>query len=370
MAKKWYETLYTYLWIFNIGRGFSAFIRLPQNIGFICDMGSSDNFSPRKFIEDNIITKLNKFTDSYGKQRKIAQLIISHPHADHITEISSSNKDQQENRFIDAALITCPHAKEYPAELAKEYKDEKTDFTRITNQKDQKWLVDKYQNMIKDRNLPLQTISSKDVSVPNVDYGIYYVRPPSCNILYKNDDQKYSNSISFVYYLRHGNQNILIPGDITPEAFEKVLCCDSDVERRYTNFNSNIDSEDSKKNTGTQSKLGHILTKYGLSILVCPHHGLESGYCTKLYNYIAGGKPYLNIISERRHIGNSEGKIHQNYQSSNGAKGIDVDVKGKIEKRYSATTREGHILIVFKGTDIVPHVYLRDKPEDLLNIVP
>jgi len=370
MSKKFYETLYTYIWIFNIGRGFASLIRLPQNIGFMYDMGASDDFSPRRFIEDNIVPKLSKFTDSYGHKRKIAQLIISHPHADHITEISSSNRNRYENRFIDSGLITCPHEKEYPSDLAKEYEDEKTDFSRITNQNDQKWLIDKYKSMIEKRKLPLQTISAKDVSVPNVEYGIYYVRPPACNTLYENDDQKYSNSISIVYYLRHGNQNVLIPGDITPEAFEKILNCDIDVERRYTNFNSNIDSEDSIKNTGTQSKLGNILTKYGLSILVCPHHGLESGYCTKLYDYIGGGKPYLNIISEKRHTGKSEGKIHPNYQSSNGAKGLEVDIKGKKEKRYSVTTREGQILVVFKGTDIVPHVYMRDKPEDLLNITP
>lgn len=333
-------------------------------------MGSSNDFSPRRFIENNIVPKLNNFTDAYGHKREIAQLIISHPHADHITEISSSKGDRTENRFIDAGLITCPHDKEYPTDLSKEYKDEKTDFLRITNQKDQKWLIDKYKAMIVGRKIPLQTISAKDVSVPNLEYGIYYVIPPACNTLYENDDQKYSNSISIVFYLRHGNQTLLIPGDITPEAFEKVLNCDSDVERRYTNFNSNIDSEDSIKNTGTQSKLGHILTRYGLSILVCPHHGLESGYCTKLYNYIGGGKPYLNIISERIHTSKSEGKIHSNYQSSNGAKGLEVDINGKRDKRYSVTTRGGHILVVFKGTDIVPHVYMRDKPEDLLNIVP
>lgn len=69
MAKQWYETIYTYIWIFNIGRGFAAFVRMPQNIGFICDMGASDDFSPRKFIEGYIIPKLNKFTDTNGRKK-------------------------------------------------------------------------------------------------------------------------------------------------------------------------------------------------------------------------------------------------------------------------------------------------------------
>jgi len=367
--KKWYETQYTYIWIFNVGRGFASFIRLPQNIGFLYDMGASDDFSPRKFIEDNIIPHIDNFTGADGK-KEIAQLIISHPHGDHISEIASSNENNDElDSFIDAALITCPHDKEYEGDLASEYKDEKTDFTRINNLDSQAELIEKYKNMIKKRCLPLQTISSKDVSIPNVEYGIFYVRPPVCNNLYK-DDQKYSNSISLVFYFRHGNQNILIPGDIVPDAFEKILDCDDDVERRYTNFNSCNDSEDSKKNTGTQSKLGNLLTKHGLSILVAPHHGLESGYCEKLYNCIEGGKPYLNIISEKRHTGKNEGSVHSNYQSQDGAKGLNVDVKGSQEQRYSVTTREGHILIVFKGTDTKPHVYLRKTPKELLDIVP
>jgi len=365
-SKKWHETLYTYIWIFKIGRGLAIFIRLPQNIGFLYDMGASDDFSPCKFIADNIIPNLAKFKDTNNIEKEIAQLIISHPHGDHISEVPNNDK---ECPFFNADLITCPHDKEYKEELADEYRDEKTDFSRINNPDSQADLMEKYKALIEKRCLPLQTISSKNVSIPNVEYGIFYVRPPVCNELYK-DDQKYSNSISLIFYFRHGNQNILIPGDITPDTFEKVLDCDDDVERRYTNFNSHNDSEDSKKNTGTQSKLGDLLTKYGLSILVAPHHGLESGYCEKLYNYIEGGKPDLNVISEKRHTKKNDGSIHPNYQSQNGAKGLTVDIKGTQEKRHSVTTREGHILIVFKGTDAKPHVYLRETPEELLEIVP
>jgi len=369
--KKWHETLYTYVWVFKVGRGFAACIRLPQNIGFLYDMGASDDFSPRKFVEDNIFPKLTKFKDANQVKRQVAQLIFSHPHGDHITEIAGSNKStSDQDSFIDAALVTCPHDKEYSEELTGKYKDEKTDFSRINNPDSQADLIKKYKAMIKGRCLPLQTISSKDASIPNVEYGIFYVRPPVCDDFYQKDDQKYSNSISLVFYYRHGNQNILIPGDITPDIFEKVLDCDGDVERRYTNFNSSEESEDSKKNTGTQSKLGNLLNKHGLSILIPSHHGLESGHCKKLYDYIAGGKPDLNVISEKRHTGKNDGSIHPDYQSQNGAKGLEVDIKGKKEKRYSVTTREGHMLIVSKGTDMKPHVYLRDDPNDLLNIVP
>ena len=91
----WERTLYTYIWVFNVGRGLAIFVRLPQNIGFIYDLGSDEKFSPRKFIETNIIPKINKFTDVNGCKRRIAQLIISHPHSDHISEISTTEANQQ-----------------------------------------------------------------------------------------------------------------------------------------------------------------------------------------------------------------------------------------------------------------------------------
>jgi beta-lactamase superfamily II metal-dependent hydrolase len=353
----WEKTFYTYIWIFNIGRGLAIYMRLPQNIGFIYDMGCSEQFSPRKFVEKNILPKLKKYNEY-----DFAQLMLSHPHVDHISEISGEN----DSKFIKTNFVTCPHDKESPAG----YDDEKIDFTKINNPDNKNWIIKKYQEMIKGRNLPLQTISAKDVSIPNVEYGIYYVRPPVCERLYKKDNQKYSNSISLVFYYRHGNQNILIPGDITPDAFEKILECDEDVERRFTNFNSNNDTEDSKKNTRSQAKLKDILNKQGLTILIPSHHGLKSGYCSKLYNYIQGGKPRLNVISEKRHVGENDGSIHSDYQNSQGVKGVEVDIEGKKETRYSVSTRQGHVLLVFKGTDNKPHVYLRNNPEDLLSIVP
>ena len=66
----WTKSNKTFVFIFNVERGLSIFIRLPNNHGIIYDIGSSENFSPTSFIEDNLISHIEC----------IDQLIVSHPH--------------------------------------------------------------------------------------------------------------------------------------------------------------------------------------------------------------------------------------------------------------------------------------------------
>lgn len=356
--KKWYETLYTYFWVFNVGRGLAICARFPQNYGFIYDEGSSDDFSPRKFMEENIVGYFDKYD---GKQ--FAQVILSHPHADHIAEIANES-----GKYYETGLWTCPHDKDHSSS---EYKDEKVNFKRINNPDDKKSLIDSYRNAYAKRTLPLQTIRKDDATVPNVEYGIFYARPPECEELYPSDDQKYSNSISMVFYMRHGNQNILIPGDITPEAFEKVLEGDISVERRYSYFDSSKGTKTDHLKTGTQPILKNLLEANGLSVYVAPHHGLESCYCDKIYDYLKGGKPDINVISDKRITGENDGKIKDKYQKAEGANGLTVNIEGEEKFRYSVSTKNNHhILIVFKGTGSKPSIYLRKDPKELLDIVP
>ncbi|MCK4393726.1 MBL fold metallo-hydrolase [Candidatus Bipolaricaulota bacterium] len=363
--KKWYDTLYTYIWVFNVGRGLAIFIRLPQNYGIVYDMGASDDFSPRDFIATHILPNLTQYKDEKGEKRAVAQIILSHPHADHIYEIAGNDSCH------DAALWTCPHDKEYPPGPRKEYEDERVDFERVTNPDGSEDLIEEYRQAYEDRSLPLQTIKRGEARVPNVEYGIYYVRPPECDKMHPDSDQDYTNSTSLVLYLRHGKQNILLPGDITPASLERVLACDKGVERRYTFFTEGLGCEDDHCKTGDQPVLGETLQNCGLSILIAPHHGLESGYCEELQNHVSGGKPDLNVISEKRHIVEGEGTVDPRYSGEEGSSGLTVDIEGTEKFRRSISTRDGHhILIVFKGTDGYPHVYLRKDAEDLVNIVP
>lgn len=358
---KWYETAFTYAWIFNTGRGLSVCIRLATGVGIIYDLGCSDEFSPTGFIAEHIAPYLKKYHDC-----SIAQCLMSHPHADHIQEVEAIIWRNDKKPALYPYLVTCPNDKA---------KGEEVDFSRIIT-KDNEELIGKYRETYKDRNPPLQTIQAssndKDPKVPNLEYGLYYMVPPRVGAVHKNDNHLYGNGLSLVLYLFHGKQSLLIPGDITPPVMKEVLAGGEGIEKRYTYFSSNAPNgvpDDFHSKISSQPTLKKLLGNRGLSVLVAPHHGLESCYSPELFGAIKDSKPQINVICEKRHLSSSDGKVDSRYQCSEGAKGLRVDIDGEEEICYSVSTRNGHhILIIFQDGKATPRIFLRKDPEDLLKI--
>lgn len=353
-SPKWSQNIFTYIWIFNTGRGLSICIRFPHNIGIMYDLGKSDSFSPTEFVNDNIAPHLTQYSKC-----SIAQCFLSHPHADHIGEIGSIVKDSKQ-RNLYPALLTCPNDK---------CDGEKVNFMRIINDEN-KQLLDIYRNLYSDRTPPLQTLQdSVRCGVPNVEYGFYYMKPPRVDAIHKGSDQDYGNGLSLVLYLRHGNQSLLIPGDITPSVLEQVIEGKTDIEKRYFRFDRPAGGELWHTSTSNQPTLRDLLGVRGLSVLVAPHHGLQSCFSERLFEVMKGTKPMINVISEKRHLSLTDGKVDERYQKESGALGLGVDIEGSVEYRRSVSTRDGHhILLVFRGTDACPKIYLRKNPYDLLSI--
>ena len=357
----------TYFFLFNVGRGFCSFLRLPLNIGILYDCGKSSQFNPLEFIKNNIISHLSKF-----RKRNLAQFLMSHPHLDHISGLKYINENL-DNTFT-PFLLTCPHDKE-PIDG---YEDERLNWSKVNNPEGDfsKEIITIYKNLYRDRNLPLQTIQySEDRYIPNLEYGLYYVRPPKCAEIFPNnnpnDNQNYTNSTSLLIWYRHGKNTLLLPGDITPEAMSIILDEKEGLEKRF----SKLQKSEAKKNpewhrkTLDQPSLKELLNKYGLSILVAPHHGLRSSYSKELYSAIKDNKPLLVLISEKRHSGQDDGEVCSIYQSENGAKGLKVKIEEKTTKRHSITTRNGHhILVVFKSSGS-PKVYAYKEPLRLIEII-
>jgi beta-lactamase superfamily II metal-dependent hydrolase len=345
----WHTSLDTFIWIFNVGRGSAAFIRTPLNQGMIFDISCSKEFSTSDFIIDNLAKKLSPYKESI-----IAQAVLTHPHHDHISDCGPL----ADGKKLHPALLTCPNDKD-PKNAVK--------WERIKNIDGNKSLT-AYRSLFAKRNLPLQTIQyeSKISPVADLEYGIYYLQPPKCDALHSIDNE-YGNALSIVSYFRYGKNSILLPGDVTPEAMERILAESEGVEKRFTVFRASTQKEHPKWTTETidQPSLKSRISTYGLSILVAPHHGLESCYSSSLQAAIRDGKPDLVAISERQAPGENQGKIHQNYQSKEGAKGLKVTIAGKVEDRYSVTTKGHHILIRFNGSG-VPKVYCEERIEDLM----
>jgi hypothetical protein len=340
----WETSLSTFVWIFSVGRGNAAFVRTGMNQGFIIDMGkgSDEDFDPAEFVEKNFAPKLDPYDGC-----KIAQTVLSHPHKDHIIQCGRLRRSD-----LAPNLITCPHDKDDREGL---------NWRRIKNPEGSEDLVSEYRDLYAGRRLPLQTIqfTRRSAVPPDLEYGVFYLRPPICETLH-SDDNAYGNATSIMLYLRYGANSILFPGDMTPEAMAHVLRQAEGAEKRYTVFSSSWTAEHPRwhDTTTDQWSLQWLLRNRGLSILVAPHHGLESCYSPELYAALKGGKPQLVVISEKRHTCENDGSIHQVYQSDAGASGLAVEVDGYMERdRKSISTRDGrHILTTFNGSG-VPRVY-------------
>lgn len=344
----WSKSTDTYIWLFNVGRGLSVFIRTPNNQGILYDLGSSDEFSPLDFITKNILPHLSMYKNN-GNSHQIAQVVISHPHADHIKEIDKL-------KGLSMGLLTCPHDKS---------PEEAFDFETIDDHKN----LDIYKELYKDRTLPLQTIhyTSQYRTIIQAEYGIYYIRPPKVKEIHSDSYHKYGNGCSILLYYKYGPNTILIPGDLTPECMQHILDEKEGTEKRYSVFSYTSKFKNWHKETADQPALYDELSTYGLTVLVAPHHGLESCFSEYLYKSIKDGKPNIVVISEKRHMSENDGKIDSRYQTKEGAKGVDVIVEGNIEKdRYSVTTRNGHHFLIKFGADKVMMIYAESDPQKLI----
>lgn len=334
---RWDYSLDTHIWIFAVGRGNAAFIRTGLNHGFILDMNATD-FDVAKFIKEKFVPKL----DRYG-QNKIAQAVLSHPHGDHIAQCSELRYGSP----LSPALLTCPHDKS-PADGSQ---DERLNWNRISNRDSDAEAVETYKELYEKRNLPLQTIKYvKGRNVPNLEYGLFYIRPPVCEQIHPSDDNDYGNCTSIMFYLRHGNNSVLFPGDMTPKGMEHILNEREGVEKRYTKFDAVWSSRNanSHQQTDGQPSLKGLLNR-GLSVLVAPHHGLESCYCPSLLSVLPGGKPKLTVISERIKAHENDGNTQKEYYDC--GTGVMVNIEGTDSWRSSVNTKnDHHILIVFQNS--------------------
>lgn len=354
----WSSSLSTHVWIFSVGRGNAAFVRSALNQGFLLDIGSGEEFDPIPFLRSKILPHLDAYVP--GKPSRVAQAVLSHPHLDHIRGCAVLAEDSP----LYPSLLTCPHDR-----TSDTIADESVNWKRVKNPVGSDATISAYRSLYQKRCLPLQTIlfNSKRY-VPNLEYGVFYIRPPVCEQLHESDDNKYVNATSIMFYLRHGNQSILFPGDMTPEGMSYILGEGAGSEKRFTRFSPQeaLTHPEWHNKSGGQPSLKSLLQQYGLTVLVAPHHGLESCFSSDLYRSMRDGKPGLVVISEKRKTDSSEGTVDSRYQSSAGATSLSAEIEGIREDRMSISTVNGHhYLIVFSGTG-PPKVFGAKSPESLL----
>lgn len=268
------------------------------------DLGARGDFNP---VTDFLLKRSLKI-DSSNHKRLISQLIITHPHNDHMTAIKDFDKN------IYPALLTVPNDVDKPNQPPKG----KVNWDLVTNQSDE---LTNYlrKKMFPNRTPPLR--ATQDDKTKGFVFEIYYLLPGLCE---DSDDLKkmnYTNNISIMSRLNFKGKVILFCGDMMKDGMSKVL-------------NSN-------------KTLSSSLAKYGVDFLIAPHHGMRSSFPTELFSAMKDGKTRcLNIISEKPTKKESNEIVDNRYGDKAYSGGHDVFINDKKErKRRIRTSAVGHIRI-------------------------
>ncbi len=239
--------------IFDVEHGFCAFIKSPNGYGLMIDCGRRALFSPVTWIVNNEATNL-----SMVNGHQLAQLIVSHPHDDHLQDISSVRSYLK------------------PATLLRQHYD-------WTSLKDPS-AGDEYENL-DEYNTWQQTYNRP---ATNPDWGMWmkvgpYLSPDDAK---KVNETDYVNNSSIPVFIEYKGLKFTFSGDLMASGWQKLL-----------------EQEALKKNLS------------GTGVFVTSHHGHNSGFCSDVY--LAMGKPELNVVSAHRR----DQSVDPRYSSDEYAKG-------------------------------------------------
>lgn len=309
--------------VFNVGGALCSYLNIGDN-RIVVDLGKSESFNP---VTDFLVPHFKKngySTDEDGKY-KISQLIISHPHMDHISSIIDFDK------HCTPGLLTCPNDK-------KENKpSDRLNISKFDVGSDE---VKKLREMYRDRILPLE----KEIKYNDNDkQHLFYIRP--CNV--ESDDRLsvdecYQNNVSLVCLFVINGHRVLLPGDIMSNGMEKLLNDDRIIQKELRNRE--------------------------LCILVAPHHGLKSSFPESLFGIIRGGKTRcLNIVSEKTNNPNDTRVIDVRYSSSGYCSGDnDLPSTNGANVNCQRKTSQGHICIDFTNSSR-PDIIVTSDVDDLIS---
>ncbi|MDR1300542.1 MAG: hypothetical protein LBK50_02435 [Candidatus Nomurabacteria bacterium] len=296
--------------IFNVGGASCAFANI-NGTKILLDVGKSDNFNPITDFLEPVFDK-NQYDKNENGRYSINQLIVSHPHRDHISAIPNFN----DSFYPD--LVTCPNDNDHSGNNEPVNKRDAInwDFFDLKDNEPLSTL----RKMMEDRSLPLRPSippSSTD------EQHIYWLHPKDVEEDPALTEESYPNNISLVNLLIVNGHHILFPGDIQKEGMKKLLETHLDLKIK--------------------------LSKHRLCILIAPHHGLKSSFSTELFNTIKDHRTRcLNVISEKPNNPDEARDVDSRYASSDYCDGDNnLESSNGPGKNYQRKTFQGHICIDF-----------------------
>lgn len=285
--------------VLNVGPALSAYIEFGDK-KVVFDLGKSNDFSPVKDFLIPLFEKREGKKDNYT----IDQLFLSHPHRDHISDLSAMNE-----RFH-YTLYTTPNDLSTGEDA---YKNVNWSLVDDPESDEVKNVKEAY----KGRCLPLRSCDPSRMTIGFINPGWV-----------ENDEtlkaESYTNNISIVLYI-HSGYRILFAADIQKEGMKKLL----------------------EYNNELKKKIGQ-----GVDFLVCPHHGLRSSFSTVLFDAMRNGKTKrLNIVSEKVNDDDNR-NVDSRYSSTDYCEG-DNNLSSDDGIVCQRKTSQGHIFIDDDGTVVL-----------------
>jgi len=277
-------------YLFDIGVGQSAALKLPNGKWCLFDMGKSDEFSPVNWIISRNRTNAlfgTILTGVSSPSFRFHKSTISHFHGDHLGDAMSLFQTG-------------------------------TDYFRTVNY-DQLYINDCYSTCSYESKAMVTTVVNhigRTFGTQTVypDYGGAMIGklslPASVARGLGGTANSKVNNASVVTRIDIYGNSILICGDIEKEAWEAIINDNGEYGKNWRPFVSNVD------------------------ILIAPHHGHESGYSVDLLNL---AKPAVVLVS----VQSKNPNVASRY-SQEPVRGIKI---GNDSFGYISTRQKGHIKI-------------------------
>lgn len=295
--------------VFNVGGALSSYIEIGMS-QIVIDIGKGNDFSPvNDFMLPLFERQGYRRSMQHGKKRyKISQLIISHLHSDHLSDI----QDFDANFY--PIWLTTPNSNSRPSG-----NPENINWKAIDTPDDDnvKYLREK---ILPNRNMPYNMAVKPDMSIA-------YLLPSSVennNLL--SDDNSYTNDVSLTIFIKGEKYSCFFPGDLQKQGMHELLADESSMKRHGS--------------VKLKERLGE-----GVDFLICPHHGLRSSFSTDLFSCMKDGKTTkLNIVSEKETTEGDKRQVDSRYSTSDYCKG-ENNLSTKDNLVYQRKTSNGHIFI-------------------------
>jgi len=265
------------LFFWDVQHGNATYIKTPSNKHIALDLGTGSYESGKEFSP--LLLLKNKWNIE-----KLDEVIITHPHTDHITDIL--NFEQLEPRVL-----------RRPKHLTE-------DEIRNANKSEDKEIIDKYIEINNRYSHPVKP--EGDPENPQNNGGVRFHA-----FVDKSNSKNNINNHGLIIIVEYLGAKILFPGDIEPPAWNALF--------QRTDFVSAIN---------------------GVDILLASHHGRDSGFCNEIFSHFT---PKLTIISDGRFCDTS---ATSRYNQKTEGWSVFSRNDESTEIRKCITTRNDGIIVV------------------------